>query len=65
MSKKTGVTLFDLNVGELFSFGYDLNTVYQLIGFNSDNNAIVRAQRDGAHDETANPYYDNIVRMQP
>ena len=62
MSKKTGVTLFDLEEGELFAFGYAPNDWYRLMGFNADNNAVVRAQRAGAEDETANPYYDNVIR---
>jgi len=62
MSKKTNITLFDLEEGELFAFGYDPNTTYRLMGFNAENNAVVREQRAGAEDTTANPYYDNIIR---
>jgi hypothetical protein len=64
MAKRTGVTLFDLEEGTLFKFGYDLNTTYRLIGMTDDGiKAIVRAQREGADDEMANPYYNDIVRV--
>lgn len=62
MNTKTKVTLFELEEGELFSFGYDPNRTYRLMSFNTENNAVVREQRAGAEDETANPYYDNIIR---
>lgn len=60
--KKTGVTLFDLEEGELFAYGYAPNEKYRLIGFDDDNNAIVRAQRAGAENSTSNPYYSDVIR---
>lgn len=58
---RTKVTLFDLDDGELFAFGYAPNETYRLMSI-QNSNAIVRAQRAGAEDENANPYYDNIIR---
>ncbi len=60
---KTGVTFFDLEEGELFAFGYSPNDKYRFMRLTEDSNyAIVRAQRAGADDENANPYYNDIIR---
>lgn len=64
MSKKTGVTFFDLEDGELFKFGYDLNNTYRFMKISDDDQyAIVRAQRADAEDENANPYFNDVVRV--
>jgi hypothetical protein len=63
ISKKSKITLFDIEEGELFAFDYQPTEWYRLMSFNADNNAVVRAQRAGAEDETANPYC-GIIRKE-
>lgn len=55
---KTGITLFDIDIGEKFAFNYAPNEVYRLMGWKGEDTALVRAQRAGAEDENANPYCD-------